>query len=210
MDANLKRRVGLGGLLFVALLVVALVIGFSGPNGTASAAKVVNYYDKHKNASAIYAYLLEAAVIVGLAYFWYLRNWLIERGADARLTTLGFAGALVFGVGGAVSGGTRWALSDAVGHVTPAVLQAFSIMQDDLNTVLGAVGPSVFLFATGAAILRSGAMARWAGWLAIVMGVLSLPAFLGPLPVGIWILVTAIVMATSKAVTVRQPALATT
>ena len=199
MEANLRRWIGLGGLFFVVLVIVAVALTSSVPDNTASAAKVWSYYSRHKGANYVSGYVLEAAVIVGLVFFWYLRNWLIDAGADARLTTLGFAGAVVFGVSGAVGGGMKFAMADAVNHVTPTTLQGLNVVQQDLNFVLAGVGSALFLFATSIAILRSGALAKWLGWLGIVMGVASLLVVFGPIPARIWVLVTCIVLLTSKA-----------
>ena len=209
MDMSLKRWVAAGGLLFVAMIVAVTALSGSAPDATDSVSKVASYYATHKNNAHVASYLLEAAVIVGLWFFWYLRNLLVDAGADARLTTLGFVGAVVFGVGGAVAGGTMLVMADSVNHVTPATLQGLSVLQQDLNTTLGAVGPTVFLFATSVAILRSGAMARWVGWLGIVMGVVSLPAFIGPVPAGVWVLVASIVLLASPSPATSRAAVAT-
>jgi hypothetical protein len=69
--------------------------------------------------------------------------------------------------------------------MSPRRLARLNALQPDLNTTTGAVGPTVFLFATSVAILRSAAMAKWLGWLGVVSGVVSLPAFLGPVPAGV-------------------------
>lgn len=199
MDMNLKRWVAFAGLLFVACIVAMTALSGSAPEGTASATKVVAYYASHTTGAHVTSYLLEVAVIVGLWFFWYLRNLLIDAGADARLTTLGFVGAIVFGIGGAVSGGMMLVMADAANHVPPATLQGLSVLQQDLNTTLSAVGPTVFLLATSIAVLRSGALAAWLGWLGIVMGVVSVPAFLGPVPAGVWVLVTSVALVASKA-----------
>jgi len=210
MNTNLRRWVGLVGLLFVALVIVSVAITPTAPSGTASAASVVSYYTKHKNGGSVNAYLIEAAVVVGLWFFWYLRNLLIDAGTDARLTTLGFAGAIIFGMGGGVGAGMKWAIGDAVNHVSPATLQGLSVLQDDLNVILMGIGSAAFLFATCIAVLKSGALAKWLGWLGIVLGVASLLAFLGPLPAGIWVLVTSIVLLTTKSSRASQSAVATT
>lgn len=210
MEMSLKRWVAAGGLLFVGSVVAVTAFSGSAPDATAGVAKVASYYATHQNSAHVTSYLLEAAVIVGLWFFWYLRNLLIDAGADARLTTLGFAGAIVFGIGGAVSGGMMVVMADAVHHVTPATLQGLNALHDDLNTTLGAVGPAVFLFATSVAVLRSSALPRWLGWLGVVMGVVSLPAFLGPVPAGVWILVMSVAMLASRAPAMSRSALATT
>ena len=199
MDANLRRWLAVSGLLFVILAVAAVTVISSVPDNTASVAKVLSYYTQHKDSGYVTAILLEGAVVVALCFFWYLRNLLVDAGADARLTTLGFAGAIVFGVGGAVGGGMKWVMSDAVSHVTPATLQGLNAVQDDLNTILSGAGSALLLFATSIAIIKSGALPKWLGWLGIGLGAVSLADLIGPVPVAIWVLVASVVLvATSK------------
>jgi hypothetical protein len=203
MDANLRRWVAFGGLLFVILMIIAVTAISSAPDNTASAAKVLSYYTQHKNSGYVAAILLEVAVVVALWFFWYLRNLLIDAGADARLTTLGFAGAVVFGIAGGVGGGMKWVMSDAVSHVTSATLQGLNAVEDDLNTILTGAGAALLLFATGIAIIKSGALPKWVGWLGIVAGAVSL-APTGPVPLAVWVLVASVVLAVSS----KQPAVA--
>lgn len=134
--------------LFVVLLIAIIAVTSSAADTTASVSKVVTYYTNDKNAGYVSGFLLEAAVLVGLSYFWYLRTVLIDGGADVRLTTLGSA---------------------------------------------------LFLVATSTAIVKSGALAKWLGWVGIVLGVVSLTAVLGPLPAGIRVLVTSITLLASRA-----------
>ncbi len=206
MDANLRRWLAIGGLLFVVLVIAAVLVIASAPDNTASMAKVLSYYTQHRTSGYVTAIVLEAAVAVALWFFWYLRNLLIDAGADARLTTLGFAGAIVFGVGGGLGGGMRWVMSDSVGHVTPAVLQGLNAVQADLNTVLSGAGTALLLFATSIAIIRSGALAKWLGWLGIVLGVVDLVTMIGPVPVAIWVLVASVVLVASRKQAVLSPA----
>lgn len=206
VDANLRRWLAIGGLLFVVLVIAAVMVIASAPDNTASMAKVLSYYTQHRTSGYVTAIVLEAAVAVALWFFWYLRNLLIDAGADARLTTLGFAGAIVFGVGGGLGGGMRWVMSDSVGHVTPAVLQGLNAVQADLNTVLSGAGTALLLFATSIAIIRSGALAKWLGWLGIVLGVVDLVTMIGPVPVAIWVLVASVVLVASRKQAVLSPA----
>ncbi len=194
---NPRRWAALGGLLFVVLLVVAVAGISSAPDNTAGVAKVLNYYSQHKDSGYVIAVVLEVAVVVALWFFWHLRNVLVEAGADPRLTALGFAGAIVLGVSGGLGGGMRWVVSDAVGHVTPATLQGLNAVQADVNSILGGAGSAVLLFATSFAIIGSGALAKWLGWLGIVLGVVSL-APTGPVPVAIWVFLTCVVLLVSR------------
>ncbi len=209
MDASLRRWVALGGLLFVILVVPAVMVIASAPDNTASMAKVLTYYTHHKTSGYVIAILLEAAVAVALWFFWYLRNLLVDAGADARLATLGFAGAILFGVGGGLGGGMRWVLSDSVGHITPAALQGLNALQADLNTIVSGAGTALLLFATSIAIIRSGAMAKWLGWLGIALGVVDLITMLGPVPVAIWAFVASIVLVASGRRAALAPAATT-
>jgi hypothetical protein len=197
MNGNLRRWVALGGLLFVVLVIAAVAVISSAPDNTASVAKVLSYYTQHKSSGYVSALVLEASVVVALWFFWYLRNLLVDAGADVRLTTLGFSGAIVFGVGGGVGGGMRWVMSDSVSYVTPATLQGLNAVQVDLNTILGGAGSALLLLATSIAIIRSGALAKGLGWLGIVLGVVSL-APTGPVPVAVWVLVACVVLLVSS------------
>ena len=91
MTGRMQNRVGWVGLLFVVLLVAVVAIFSAEPASAARLASVVSYYSQHENTGYVGAFMLELAV-VALSFFWYLRNVLMDVGADARLTMLAFAG----------------------------------------------------------------------------------------------------------------------
>jgi hypothetical protein len=195
MDLSLRRWIGIGGLVFVALIVVSVIMtGSNAPASNASVAKIVSFYHQHKTNALVSAYLLELAVFVGLFFFWYLRGLLVADGADRTLATLSFAGAVIFGVSGGIAGGILWALSDAANNVGAATMQTLNILQNDLNTTLTGAGQAVFLAATGYVVVKSSAMTRWLGWLAIVFAVVALLGVVGPIPTGLWVLIASIVI----------------
>lgn len=196
MDVRLKRWIGLAGLLFVILVVVSgVVVGPMPPNSHASAAQVVAFYSKHKSGVKAEAYLLELAVFVGVFFFWYLRDLVTTVEANRRLATIGFAGVVLFAASGALAGSIYWALADAVNHVAPTTMQTLGVLQNDGITFLTGVGQAVFLVATGIALIRTGVLGRWLGWVGVVFGVVAvvLP-FIGPIPAGLWVLIASIVI----------------
>lgn len=203
MDARLRRWLGLNGVLFVALVAVAVVLsGSSSPQANASAAKVASEYGKHRSANLTSAILLEGGVFVGLFFFWYLRNLLANDADTQRLASLGFAGAVVFGISGCVAGGLRWSLADGAKYLDPASLQVLNILQNDFNNVIIGVGQAVFLIATGGVIIRHpSALPKWLGWLGVVLGVLALFPLVGPIYAGLWVLVASIVLLTGSSAT---------
>ena len=62
--------------------------------------------------------------------------------------------------------------ADTAGDVAPQVTQTLSVLQADFFFPL-AVGAGVFLLANGLAILRTGALQSWLGWVAVVLGVVG-------------------------------------
>ena len=190
-DSRAQRWLGLAGLVFVVLLVVAIA---SVPmiNSTSSAAKVFHNIHSHKGAYNIAVFMTGLAVVEGLFFFFYLREYLCDVAANRRLATIGYAGVILFAAPGGVSAGIQFSMVDAVGHVSGSVLQTLNVLSSDLTFIMGAAGAMVFLFASGVAILRNGPLPKWVGWLAIVLGVLTVVS--GVASAGLFVLVVSIVI----------------
>jgi hypothetical protein len=191
----MKRWLGVLGLVFVALVLVSFFVAPSSPDSHATAAKVISYYHSNKRQVEVSAYFLEVAVFVGFFFFWYLRDY-VAAVASKALATIGFAGAVLFAVSGALSGGLSWSLADAVGHVSPSVMLSLNVLSNDAaNFVLGA-GLGVFLIATSLAVIQSRApLPVWLAWIGIVVGVAALVlSWIALLAVGVWILLACIVI----------------
>jgi hypothetical protein len=197
MSSTQRRILGLDGLLFVVIVIVAVAVTGNSPASNASIGTLLSYYHKHRGNQIASAYLLELGVIVGVVFFWYLRELLIENQADRRLVNLGFVGVIFFASAGALSGGIRFALWDYLGNsvISVSTLQTLNTLQQDANVILTGVGQTVLLLATGIALIRSGALARWLGWVGVVLGVVSLVLpFFGPIPAGLWVIISSIVV----------------
>jgi len=188
-DTRAQRWLGLAGLLFVVLLAVAIAL-VPMISAHSSAAKVISNVHNHKSAFNISAIVTGLAVVEGLFFFFYLREFLCDVAANRRLATVGYAGVILFATSGGISAGIQFMMTDAVGHASPAVLQMLNVMQNDFTFVMGAAGTMVFLFASGIAIIRNGPLHKWIGWLAVVLGVLA--AVGGVAPAGLWVLVVSI------------------
>jgi hypothetical protein len=204
MDVSVKRWVGYGGLVFFVLVAVAVFITPSTPNTNATAAKVVASYHSHRGAYFASAYIIVVAIIVGLTYFWYLREYLAERPANRRLLTVAFAGAIVFAVSGAVGAGLNFALADGSNksNLAGSSMQTLNLLSNDFQLPIAAAGAATFLIVTGVVVIRNGGLPRWLGWVAVIFGVISATGFVGPAGVGVWVLLTSItvIVAGRKAV----------
>jgi hypothetical protein len=75
-------------------------------------------------------------------------------------------------VGLALFATMAFALTDEPKALDPAAAQALNVLSVDAFGPV-AVGVSAFLIATGLAIVRTGALASWLGWVAIVIGIVA-------------------------------------
>jgi hypothetical protein len=206
LDVNPPRTIALLGLAFVVIVVVSVFALPTAPDVHTSAAKSAAFAASHKSSLYAKAYLLELAVVVGVFYFWYLRDFLSDTDRNRRSATIGFAGGLIFAVAGTVAGGIAWMTADAVGHVSPSVMQTINVLSNDLNGVMTGAGVAIFLIGMGVAVTRSATLPHWLGWLGVVLAVpsLLLPG-IGTIGAGLWLLITSIVILTRRPQSVALP-----
>jgi hypothetical protein len=196
MIPRMQRLLAVSGLIFVALVAASIFILPNAPDSHASASTAVAYFHAHKTATGVAAHLIVLAIFVGLFFFWYFRNLIAATPATKHLATVGFAGALLFAVSGAVAAASYYTLGDAIGHVGPSSIQTLNLFQADFPDGVGEAGVAVFLVASSVAIIRGeGRLPNWVGWLGIVLGIASLLVIgLGVPALGLWLVVTCIVM----------------
>ena len=115
------------------------------------------------------------------------------------VTSISFAGFILFAVGGTIFSGLEFALGDVATKVPDGVVQTLSVMESDLFAPVAA-GAILALFATGIASLRYGVLPAWLAWLGFVIGVVTFtPAgFFGFLAFLVWVLITSVMLYTSQ------------
>jgi len=198
-NAGLARWAALGGIAYVVLFVVGVILIFgSSPDSSSAPAKIISWYSDSGHRDRINFGWLAA----GLGVFFFL--WFLSalrrtvrrlEGDDGFLTGLTTIGGSVYAAltlaGLAVNDGIRTMSDDTYHHqVFPGLIHA----ADDTAWVLhasGGAGAAAMILAASIAALRAGAVARWAGWLGVAAGVLSLGliAFFPWFVAAIWILV---------------------
>jgi hypothetical protein len=198
-SAGLARWASLGGIVYVVLFVIGVIVMFDGePGSGASPAKVIAYYSKssHRDKIAI------GWIISGLGIFFFL--WFLSslrrtvrrlEGDDGFLTGLTTIGGAIYATlafaGIAVNMGIRTMSDDTYHHtVYPGLIHA----ADDAGYVLhatGGAGAAAMIIAATLAGMRAGAIPTWAGWLGVIAGILALGSiiFLPQAAIGLWILV---------------------
>jgi hypothetical protein len=199
MDSHLRRRVGLGGLGLVVVLLVTIFGTPNQPDPTASAATVAKFVHDHQGGLYLNAYLTSLAVLIGTSFLWYLREVVAPAIPGRRLANLGFAGSLLFMVGGIYAAGSSFTMAAVVNHADPNVLQTLNIFSEGVNSFEGDA-IALMIGATSLGILRSKALPSWLAYIGFVLAVASFAIpFVGLPGVGLWVLITSIViLVTSK------------
>jgi hypothetical protein len=194
VDSHLRRWVGLGGLALVVVLLVSIFATPNPPEASATPAKVAKFVHDHRSGLYLNAYLTSLAVLIGTAFLWYLREVVAPAIPGRRLANLGFAGAILFVVGGIYSAGTSFAMADVAKHVDPNVLQTLNVFSEDVNS-FGGAATALMMGATSLGILRSKALPSWLAYVGVILAVASFAIpFLGLPAVGLWVLLTSIVI----------------
>lgn len=191
------RLVPLSGVVAVALIVAAFVIGGETPGTDDSLEEVVSYYEDNDTEIAIAAGLLGIGAFFFLVFSTTVAGLLRRaQGESGGSSALSFAGGIVFAVGATIFAGAGFAAADAADqNVEPTVVQALNVLNSDMFFTV-AVGAGAFLLGTGIATLKTGALPRWLGWSAVVFGVLALTplGFFGFLLLLLWTLIASVML----------------
>ena len=182
----------LTGVAFVVLLVLSFIIAGEPPDADEPVQEIVDYYVDDKDSILISA-LLGGIAAVALVFF---ANHLRRLMREAPTSAVILAGASIIAVGGGVDMTISFALAEAADDVDPTAVQALQALWDN-DFMPIAIGIVVFLLSSGLAILRTGALPKWWGWVAVVLAVIGMTpvgfaAFMGSL---LWVLVTSVMLA---------------
>lgn len=170
---GLERFAPLTGLAFVVLVLVAVIVGGETPSADDPIVKVVNYWNDNQDQNIAASIIAAFSAVFLLWFAGVLRSVLAAaEGMPARLSNTAFGGAVVGAAGWTMLIAFNFAAADTAGEVAPQVTQTLSVLQADFFFPL-AVGFSVFLLATGLALVRIGILPAWMGWIALVLGVLA-------------------------------------
>jgi Domain of unknown function (DUF4386) len=192
-----KRLAPLTGVLFFVLLLAAVLIGGNSLSASSSPAKVLTYYQTHKDKIGLSGVLTALAVVVGVIFYGQLRDYLRRHEASRGSTATAFGGVILFAASGGLSAGTALALSDSPSHLSAPAAQMLNLLNQDVTGGLSLAGIAVLLICFGWAILRSDLLPGWLGWVAFLIALVAFIPFLGFfafVAVGLWTLIISIVM----------------
>jgi hypothetical protein len=200
MNNHQRRWVGLGGLALVVVLLVTIFTTPNTPDATTGPAQVAKFVHANKGGLYLNAYLTSLAVLIAGSFLWYLREVVAPALPGRRLANLGFAGGILFLVGGIFSAGAAYAMADVAHHASPTVLQTLNVFSTDVTSFAGGA-TALLLGATSFAILQSKALPSWLAYVGLALAVASfaLP-MIGFPAVALWFLLTSVaILGTSRA-----------
>ena len=200
---SVARWTFLGGIVYVVFFVIGVIMIFGdAPDSSSAPAKIINYYSDSGHRDRINV----GWILIGLSLFfllWFvaaLRRVVSLVDGEGILTTVVGLGGGIYIAGAAVSvalnDGIRTMSDDTYQHkVFPELIHA----ADDATWMIhstAAMGLAAMIIAASLALMWAGAWPTWAGWLGVLVGILSLasvvffPQFLFLL----WILIVSIML----------------
>ena len=199
MSKSWEQLSAITGLVAVALLVTAGIVGGETPDFDASVEEVTSFYADEGDSQVAASILAAYGALFLLFFVARIRRAL--RGAEgpvARLSTAALAGGLLMVAGITIFAGIGFALGDTADAMEPAATQALHVLGSQLFIPL-AVGTAALFISTGIGSIRFGGLPRWLGWLAILIGICAVTpigffAFLAGL---VWIAIASIVLCVS-------------
>lgn len=173
MAENRNRLAALTGLAFFVLALVAFLISGESPELGDPPQEIVDYYVDNETSQFTSA-ALETLAATALVFFGgYLRRVLrVAEGDGGILSAVAFAGAVILATGLAIDATITFALGDAAGEVDPVAIQTLLALYSNDFLPL-ALGMQVLMLATGISVIRHGALPKWIGVIAILIGVIA-------------------------------------
>jgi hypothetical protein len=187
----------LTGVLFVVLLIASFVIAGEPPDADSEVQEIVDHYVDNDTAIWISSFVFVAAALALLTFASYLRKLFSDAGPDgSMLPGLILVGASIVAVGGAIDSTIQIALVEAVEDVDPSAVQALQALWDN-DFIPIALGIVTFILFSGLATLRTGALPKWLGWLALALVVVAFtPVGFAAFPgTGVWVIITSVLLA---------------
>jgi hypothetical protein len=171
-QGRLERFAPLAGIAFLAILVVAIILGGGDtPNADDSIRTIKAYYADNDDKVMLGDGLGSIAVLFLVWFAASLRRTVYRvEGGDGRLATLILVGGAAAATGAWVVFGIDFAVADVSDDVGGVALQSLNALNNSFFLPL-AGGWALFMLASGFAIVKTGALPRAFGWIALVLGV---------------------------------------
>jgi hypothetical protein len=194
MPDSLRRLAPLTGIVFAVLLAVTFTTP-STPDVHDTGQQVIQHYNDHKSAHLLGDITGGVAVVFFLFFISALRSFFKDKEGADGLSMAAFAGGILIAVGGGLFTSLDVALIDARHDISPQAVQALNVLSNDIFFPFE-IGLIVFALSIGLAIIASGALPKWLGWVMVVIGVVAFTpvGFFGFFVVLLWSVIVAILI----------------
>lgn len=196
MTRSREWLVPLTGVGFVLLGIVSFIVGGEPKSADEPVREIVDYYVDNKDSIQVAAFIGVAATLLLVFFGAYLRGVLHAAAPEGEILSLvSFLGLVVVAVGFAIDTTILIALSEAADDIDPVAVQSLQALWDN-DFVPLVLGVLMFLWATGLAVIRTGALPKWLGWVMVVLGVVALTpiGFVAAIGAAILVLVLSILL----------------
>jgi hypothetical protein len=195
MRPSLQRLAPLTGIPFAILLAFTFFGTQSSPNIHDTGVQVIHHYNQHKGSHLAGDICGGVAVVFFLFFISSLRSYFKDKPGADGLSMSALVGGIFIGMGGAIFTSLYVALIDARHDITPQAAQALNVLSNDFFFPFE-IGLIVFSLSIGLAIIASGALPKWLGWVMVVIGVVAFTpvGFFGFMVVLLWSIIVAILI----------------
>ena len=201
---SLERWAGLGGVAYVVLFIVGVILAVGGgqPDNDSAPDVVSAYYrdSGHRDRISVGWILVVLAIFFFLWFLSSLRQTLRRLDGDGFLTMLATIGGAIYAALAlaaiSVDMAIRTMSDDTFQHtVYPGLIHAAG----DLGYILhssGGIGAGSMMIAASLAAQRARAVPAWAGWAGVVAGVLALGSifFFPQFLIAVWLLIVSVLL----------------
>jgi hypothetical protein len=173
MNRSREWLVPLTGVAFIVVAIISFIISGEPKGADEPVNEIVDFYVDNKDSVQIGATGGVLASVLLIFFGAYLRKVLRAAGGEGEfLSLLSLLGLTMVAIGFAIDGTISFALAEAVEDIDPAAVQALQALWDnDFLPIM--LGIATFLFSTGIAVARTGALPKWLGWVMIVLGIIA-------------------------------------
>ena len=199
---GLSEWAALGGVAFVPLFIIGLVLMFNGePDSSGPPAKIIEYFSDSGHRDRInFGWLIAGFGLLAFLFFVASLRQTVSRFDDGILATLTTLGGGIYAALGLASigleAGIRTMSDDTYQHqVYPELIHGAG----DAGYVIHATGGAalgVMIFAASIAFIRSGVVPKWAGWVSMLVALCALATifFVTAFVWFAWIVIVSIVL----------------
>jgi hypothetical protein len=195
-ESGPQRFAPLTGLLFIVLAIASFAtFGDEPPDTDDPLREIVRFWTE--DTDKLYAsVMLQGLACVALVYFGtVLARALRQGGENDRLSLAAFAGTVILAAGLLFDATVILTLLESAEDLDPASVQLMGAIYEN-DFVPMAAGTLLIALSSGLAIVRTGVLPKWLGWIALLLALVTPTplGFAGFIGTGLWIAVTGVLL----------------